>query len=336
MTVPGAYFRKAVIEEHPYPVKAAFMQCCNPLLAYADSRQTFDALAKLDFFSVTDIFMTPTAAMADIVLPAASHFEFNDLGHYGLGHGFILARPKVVNPPNECWPDIKILNELGKVLTPGPHWHEDFQDLMAEVLAPSGLTYDQFAEKGYLKGPDNFQKYRAAGFKTPSGKVELRLSQAEKFHVAALPRALDGPQAEGLKENPDYPLILTSSKDAFYLHSSYRWVARLRKQSPEPVVEIHPETAARYRIADGDAVMIETPMGAITQTARLNASLRPEVVHAAYGWWFPEAAAERQFDWTGSNFNMLTSTATLGREFGTPNLKGLRCRVYPKQKPGGI
>jgi anaerobic selenocysteine-containing dehydrogenase len=82
--------------------------------------------------------------------------------------------------------------------------------------------------------------------------------------------------------------------------------------------------------------MIETPMGAISQTARLNAGLRPEVVHAAYGWWFPEAAAESQFDWTGSNFNMLTSTAILGREFGTPNLKGLRCRVYPKQKPAGI
>ena len=72
----------------------------------------------LDFIAIADLFMTPTAAMADIVLPVASQFEFNDIGHYGLGHGYILARPKVVDPPEECWPDMKILNELGKLITP--------------------------------------------------------------------------------------------------------------------------------------------------------------------------------------------------------------------------
>ena len=117
MTVPPGLFRKAALEEFPYPIKAAYMQGTNALVTYADSRKTFEALCKLDFIALADIFMTPTASLADIVLPAATHFEFNDIGHYGLGHGYILARPKVVDPPHECWPDIKILNELGKALT---------------------------------------------------------------------------------------------------------------------------------------------------------------------------------------------------------------------------
>ena len=99
MTVPPAFFRQAVIEGTPYPVGAAYVQCANPLMAYADSRQTYEALMKLEFLAVSEIFMTPTAALADILLPAATHFEFNDIGHYGLGHGCILARPRVVEPP---------------------------------------------------------------------------------------------------------------------------------------------------------------------------------------------------------------------------------------------
>ena len=118
------------------------------LLAYADSRQTYDTLMKLDFLAVSDIYMTPTAALADVVLPAATHFEFNDIGHYGLGHGFILARPKVVNPPGQCWPDIKILNELGKSITPGKYWHDNWEDLLNDLVSPAGLSYSQFVEKG--------------------------------------------------------------------------------------------------------------------------------------------------------------------------------------------
>ena len=76
---------------------------------------------KLDFLAVSEIFMKPTAALTDVVLSAATHFEFNDIGHYGLGHGYILACPRVVEPPKKCCPDIKILNELGKTLTPSEY-----------------------------------------------------------------------------------------------------------------------------------------------------------------------------------------------------------------------
>lgn len=326
MTVPSGLFRKAVLEEFPYSVKAAYMFGTNPLVTYAESPKTHAALLKLDFLAVADIFMTPTACMADIVLPAATQFEFNDIGHYGLGHGLILARPKVVDPVPECWPDIKILNELGKKLTSGQYWYEDYEGLLEEILQPAGLNYAEFAARGYLKGTEQFQKYLASGFKTPTGKVELSLSRAERFNLASLPRPGKLPE----EENKDFPLVLTSCKSRFYLHSSYRWFDRLREKRPLPKVEIHPQTAAQYGIKNGNAVIIETDRGAITQFADLTDAIHPGVVNAAYGWWFPEAGSESQYDWKTSNYNMLTSMETLGKEFGTPNLKGLSCRIRRK------
>jgi anaerobic selenocysteine-containing dehydrogenase len=326
MTVPPAYFKRAILEEYPYAVKAAYMQCTNPLLGQADSRNTFDALSKLDFLAVSEIFMTPTAALADIVLPAATHFEFNDIGHCGLGHGYILARPKIVEPPEECWPDMKILNELGKMLTSNQYWFDDYEEILEELLRPSGLDYDRFVERGYLKGDERFRKYEASGFKTPTGKVELWLSRADQMGVNALPQFAGLPE----EDDPEFPLVLTSAKSPYYLHSSYRWVERLRKHSPGPRAEMHPETAGKYHIRDGDEVLIETRKGQIVQVAYLNADIHPKVIHASYGWWFPEGSAASQYEWEKSNYNILTSIDKLGKEFGTPNLKGIGCRVKPQ------
>jgi anaerobic selenocysteine-containing dehydrogenase len=326
MTVPPGLFSEAVLEEFPYPVKAVYIHGTNPLVTHADSRKTFAAYMKLDFIAVADIFMTPSASMADIVLPAATHFEFNDIGHFGLGHGYILARPKVVDPPEECWPDIKILNELGKALTSEEYWYDDYEKLLDEVLEPSGFRYAQFVAQGHLKGSEQFQKYLSAGFKTPSGKVELSLSQAEKLKLSALPGFSGLPD----KDHEDFPLVLTSAKSRFYLHSSYRWLKPLREKRKHPTAQIHPETAGKLGIKDGDEIIIETRNGEITQIAKVTDAIHPKVINAAYGWWFPEAKSESQYDWKTANFNILTSMEPLGKEFGTPNLKGIGCRIRRK------
>jgi anaerobic selenocysteine-containing dehydrogenase len=323
MTIPPAFLRKAILEGVPYPVRAVYAMCCNPMLSYADSRLTYRALTSLDFLAVSEIFMTPTAALADIVLPAATQYEFNDIGHYGIGHGYILARPGVVDPPEECWPDLKILNELGKRISPPEHWHEDYNRFVEDLVKPSGLTYGQFCEKGYLKGPEKFKKYEEKGFATPTRKVELLLSTAGQFKLRPLPDFRGLPE----EEDEQYPLVLTSAKSRYYLHSSYRWIERLRKLNPRPTVEIHPETAKKYDISEGDEVVIETKYGSIRQFAKLTEGVHPGVACAAHGWWFPEGNPENQYDWDKSNFNMLTSAGKLGKEYGTPNVKGLACRI---------
>ncbi len=323
MTTPPSLFRGAVLEGKPYPVRGYYGMCTNPMVAWADSRVTYETFKSLDFAAVAEIFMTPTAAMADIVLPVAHQYEMNDIGHYGIGHGMILARPKVVDPPGECWPDMKILNELGKRVSPPELWHENHEEFLEDLVRPAGLTYHEFVEKGYLKGPDSVRTYETKGFQTPTGKVELRLSTAEKFKLKPLPEFTGFPE----EDDPDYPLLVISAKSRYYLHSSYRWITKLREKRPHPLVEIHPDTAARYGIADGDEVVIETKYGAITQRACVTDIIHPRVVSAAIGWWFPEGSPETQFDWRKSNFNMLTSMGKLGKEFGTPNMKKLPCRI---------
>jgi len=326
MTIAPAFFRKAVLDGVPYPVKGYYGICTNPLVTWAESRLTYEAFMNLDFVAAAEIFMTPTASLADIVFPVAHQYEMNDIGHYGIGHGMILARPKVVDPPAECWPDIKIMNELGKRISPPELWHADFEDFLQDVLKPSGLSYTDFVEKGYLKGPDRFKFYEQKGFRTPTGKVELKLSTAEKFKLKPLPEFAGLPE----KEDANYPLIMISVKSKYYLHSSYRWVKRLRDKMPNPIAAIHPETAAAHGIADGDPVAIETRYGEITQLARLTDTLHPRVVNVALGWWLPEGDPAEQYEWRKANVNMLTSVGKLGKEFGTPNLKNLPCRIRKK------
>jgi len=321
MTVPSTYFRRAVMGETPYPVKAAYMQCTNPLMGYADADLTYQALTRLDFLAVSDVFMTPTAAMADIVLPAATQFEFNDIGHYGLGHGIVLARKKIVDPPQSCWPDLRIINELGKRLTRPEYWFDDEQAMLEAVLKPSGLTFDAFSQKGYLKGPETFQKYAATGFKTASKKVELNLGMADKWGLSPIPEFSQKP--------PDsaYPLLLTSAKSPNYLHSAYRWMDSLRQKEPVPICQIHPLTAKKTGISEGNSVLVETFYGDMVQTAHITDRIRPEVIMAAYGWWFPEDDSALDESWKRSNYNRLTHTQELGKAFGTPTLKGIPCRI---------
>ncbi|MFO7803859.1 MAG: molybdopterin-dependent oxidoreductase [Desulfovermiculus sp.] len=325
MTVPPAFFRQAVLEEDPYPVRAAYMQCTNPLMTYADAYRTYKALEKLEFMAVSDVVMTPTAAMADVVLPAASQFEFNDIGHYGLGHGLILARPKLLDPPGQCRPDMAIINDLGRRLCDPGLWFESYEHILESLLAPSGLDWDVFVQQGMLKGSDRSQHYLAKGFATPSGKVELALSSADSLGADPLPIWRDN------RPSPDshFPLILTSAKSPHFLHSSYRWVDSLRRREPTPLMQVHPHTAARYGLVHGQPAWLETSVGSIQQQVEVTDQVQPGVVCAVHGWWFPELGGHRPESWQTANLNCLTSVQELGRQFGTPRLRGIPCRLKP-------
>jgi len=327
MTVPPALFKRAVLEEFPYPVKGVYIMGANPLLTNADSKMTLNAFMKLDFIAVSDMFMTPTAAFADIVMPSAAAFEFNDIGHAGLGHGCILARPKLVDPPDECWPEIKIINEIGKRLTTRDLWYDDYNEFLNDLLRPAGMNFAEFADIGHLEGAERYKKYETSGFKTSSGKVELVLSRSQELKLPAMPSFTNLPD----DEDPNYPFVLTGKKDRFYPHSSYRSDKTLRRHSPRPTVEIHPGTAERFGIRNGDEVLFKTKTGEVSQFARISDKIHPRVIYVSYGWWFPESGHETQYEWKRSNYNMLISADRLGREFGTPNIKGIGCNIRKKE-----
>ncbi len=208
---------------------------------------------------------------------------------------------------------MKILNELGRRISPVEYWHDDFEELLEEVLKPTKLSYAEFVARGYLKGPDQFRLYETKGFRTPTGKVELKLSTGEKLKLKPLPEFTSLPEAY----DPDFPLILISAKSRYYLLSSYRWVARLREKRPHPLVEIHPETAAAYEISDGDRVVVATRYGEITQIAHVTDIVHPRVVSAALGCGFrkEQRGAIRMAQ---VEFNMLTSMARRGKNSEHP------------------
>jgi anaerobic selenocysteine-containing dehydrogenase len=329
--VPSQMIVKAILTGKPHPIRMMYIQGGNPLLSYANAKETFEAMKMVDFLAVSEIFLTPTAQVADIVLPAATHFEFDDIGHFGLPHGFILARPKIVEPRGECWPDSKILNELGKHLGLAKYFWKDMGAFLDEILKPAGMTFDDFKTIGILKGKWEYKNYAKKGFKTPSGKVEIFSRQLEEWGYDPLPRYHELPESpystpELFKE---YPLIFTSAKDPFYFHSSNRNISSLRKLSSDPVVLIHPETASRFGIDQGDWVSIETKRGTIQQKARLNSEIDPKVIVLSFGWWFPERKDLELSGWNESNLNILTdNNPPYDPAIGSTPLRAVLCRVH--------
>ena len=326
---PSQLVVKAILSEAPQAIRMMYVQGGNPLLSYANARETFQALRKLDFLTVAEIFMTPTAQLADLVLPTATNFEFDDIGHYGLPHGFILARPKVVDPPEECWPDLKILNEFGKKLGHENSFWPDLRACLDDVLKPAGMTYEDLKSKGMLKGKWTYRSYEGKGFGTPSKKVEIYSSRFKEWGYAPLPFWRGEKSAPDDFQMGDLDLILTSAKDPNYFHSAYRNLPSLRKLSPDPEILLHPDTAEKLGVQEGDWIFIETKLGRIRQKAVFERDLHPRVVVAAYGWWFPERKDLKLSGWKESNINILTENAPpYEPAVGSTNLRAIPCRVF--------
>lgn len=321
----------AIIEQKPYPLKAGLVFGANPLLTYANSRLAEKGFRALDFLVVSDLFMSPTAALADVVLPVATNLEYDDMGQFPGRNGWVTARRKLVEPPGECLPDVMIINRLAQRLGLGEYFWNDEVAALDAILKPAGLTYQEFKKMGMLRAEKSYRKYEKEGFRTPSGKVELVSSRLEQMGYDGLPVMREPPETpfgspELLRE---YPLVLTSGKSPFFQHASHRMVKSLRRLAPEPVVKLNPETARRFGLKAGEMVAIETPHGSIRQKLELDDGIDPRVAVAAFGWWFPERSVTDNGRWQEANVNMLTSDVPVDPAMGTPNLRGFLCRVCP-------
>lgn len=321
--IPPHVMNKAILEEDPYPIKAAMFMVSNPLVSWPDSGETHRALMKLEFIAVSELFMTPTAAMADIVLPAAWGMEHEELGYWPGWHEEIRSYPKLADPPDECWPDTKIINELAKRLGLAEDFWEDDNEALDLMLKPSGLSYETFKKQRVMKPS---QEYRRRYFPTGSGKIEIYSERLRMLGYEPMPLWKD---LGGVKDVPEtYPLLLTNGKEETYMMSGFRHVATMRIIRPDPLVELHPETAQRLGLKEGGWVYIETETGRVKQKLSLNRNIDPRVVIAAFGWWFPEKG-ESGIGWKESNINMLVpSGPDYDPSTGGVTLRGLPCRVY--------
>ena len=127
----------------------------------------------------------------------------------------------------------------------------------------------------------------------------------------------------------EYPYILNAGlRPPTFFHSANRQLPWLREIRPDPLVEIHPETAKKHGIREADWVWIESPRGRVRQRARLTEAIDPRVVVAEHGWWYPEIKDEGH-GWDVSNINILTddSHASMDPVMGATNLRVLLCKL---------
>ena len=341
---------RAILEDTPYPVRAVIGFGANMLLAHADGRRGREALAALEFYAHADLFMNPTAELADVVLPVASAFE-----REGLKIGFdispeaqslIQLRPAVAPPPGEARPDTGIVFDLAMRLGLGAaFWDGDVEAAYRHQLAGTGVTPEQLrAAPGGVRVPSATRHLKHAeanangaprGFATPSRRVELYSPTFLDHGYAPLPEFSEPPTSPVTR--PDlaarFPLVLTSAKSAVFCQTQHHALTSLRKRAPHPEVELHPEAAQARGIADGDWVSIETPEGSVRARARLNANLDPRVVVGEHGWW--QGCAELgapgydPFGPLGANFNLLIGTAARDPVSGTASYRSSLCEVRP-------
>ncbi|MFC2002853.1 molybdopterin dinucleotide binding domain-containing protein [Chloroflexota bacterium] len=297
-------------------------------MSYPNSEQTYRALMKLDFMVVFEIFMTPAAAIADIVLPVATGLEHETVGYWPGWYEEIRMYPKVIDPPGEARPDTHIINELAKRLV----LKEDFFDGEAEawdlMLKPSALSFEDFKRKRVLHAKREYDKYK---FPTGSGKVEIYSKQLEELGYSPMPRWEELLRPSELSN--EYPLLMTNDKEKAYLLTGYKMISALRNMKPEPMVWLSPETAGEIGLSEGDTVYIETKTGRIKQRLGLDPDLDPRVVFVDYGWWFPEDGPSSLYGWRKSNINIIVGSSELPCDpvTGSLQLRGIPCRVYRAQ-----
>lgn len=331
--VPGDSLLDAILDAKPYPVRAMFLAGGNPALTWPNTARVLAALDALDFLVVMDLFMTSTAQHATLVLPAAGPLERRQLitrqGPHGVGQPswwVTLRRPAAAagERRTEWW----VWAELARRLGCGEFypWASE-EDAIADLLAPTGLRIEDLRAnpQGVFWGAAPPERgYEEIGFATPSGKVELRSSVLARHGCDPLPGYWEP------RESPysapetalDYPLILNAGKRvAVYTHSRHRNLASLRRVEPEPVAEIHPDTAARQGLQDGDMARVSSPRGSIVVKLKVTPKILAGVVSLLHGW-------------EEANANLLTDDQACDPVISCPSLRAGLCRIDAVAEPG--
>ena len=333
---------RAMITGKPYPVKAGITTFSNPMLTQANTKIVFKAIKSLDLYIVHDFWLTPSALLADYVLPAACWLE-RPQAEPVLADNRIIGGERVLPPviPGEFEyrTDYEFFRGLGIRLGQEEYWPWKTDEEVADYrLKPLGMTFREFMDErdGIYFPPKQYMKYKKmGGFSTPTGKVELWSTVLERLGYDPLPSYCE--PKESPISTPDlakeYPLMLiTGGRFQPYFHSEHRQIESIRKRRPEPRAQIHPLTARKLNIQEGDWVWIETKRGRVRQRCVYFDGINPQVVHAEHGWWFPELPGEEP--WLGgvweSNINVVTDDDPHRcdpRSGGWP-LKTSLCRVY--------
>ncbi|MDH4573777.1 molybdopterin-dependent oxidoreductase [Salinicola acroporae] len=338
-------FRRAVLEAHPYPIRALMSFGTNFVASQADAASNLRALHALDFHVHADIFMNPTAECADIVLPVNLPAERD-----ALKIGFeidqaavetIQFRQKAIDCEFDARSDYDIALELatrlghaeaffnGDIET-GWNWQLEPLGISVEQLrrCPGGKRFPQQAPLYKYRQSDSTDRLK--GFPTESGLVELYSERLFDVHYPPVATHLES-DAANESDNARYPLTLTTAKSGWFVHTSHRHIASLRKKSPDPGVEISPALASSRGLEEGDWAVIETNAGQAELRVKLNQRLDDRVVIAEFGWWQSSEAFNRPATPVAGpgtrNINAVLSDHARDPISGSVPLRAVSCQI---------
>lgn len=314
----------AILDRSPYPLNMVVVQSGNPVITMADANRARKAFARLETLVVIDMFMTETAKLADVILPASSCFEKTQLNRSSIRNNPIFLQRGVIPPVGSSWPDWKIVFELGRKLGFAAEFPwTSVEEAIDYQLEPTGITVKELLENepGFRLGAHSYEKYKGKGFDTPSGKVEFYSPRLAQAGFAAVPFQ-DGPgdSSIGFADCSDeYPMLgMSGSRDIRFTNTQFRTIPSLLKDGAGCIVDIHPDDARLKIIADGDEIRVETPKGAIEMKARISPLVRAGTVCIAWGWGEYDAR---------SNLNVLTEDDKRSTITGTSTSRSFMCRV---------
>ncbi|HSW58273.1 MAG TPA: molybdopterin-dependent oxidoreductase, partial [Dehalococcoidales bacterium] len=331
---------RAILTRQPYPVTAMISWESNPLLWAANTQIVHSAMSSpnLELYVVLDFFMTPSALMADYVLPVASWLERDYIDTIEDFADFAVGGEKAVEPLGERKEDYYFWRELGRRLGQKEYWRwEDSKAMMIERLKPTGLDFSEFIQTGCLMNPPVEKKYeKYGGFATPSGKFEFYSSILKELGYDPLPFYEE--PAESPVRTPEvarqYPFILnTGGRFMPQHHSEFRQIGiGMREKHPDPLVDVNILDAQKLDIHEGDWIFIETRRGRIKQRARVSDRIPAGIVNTEASWWFPELPAEEPSlhgVWeSNANVLCLDEPDTLDPLTGGWQSRALLCKIY--------
>ena len=328
---------RAMEEGRPYPIRALVVQATNPLLTYGDTARVQRALAALDLLVVLEYRLTPTAQLADYVLPIAGALERPVLQVHGGIANAAYGGPAAVAPYYERRCDYDVFRELGRRLGQAEFWPEEtLEDAFASQLLPAGLSWEEFCIEGTYWPRPAYAKHEAlgadgrpVGFATTTGRIELA-SEFLPFHGGS---RLPGPVLGGPKA-PRRPLtLITGARRQPYNASMYFENPRFRDGAAAPEATVSPACAEALGLREGDAVEVVTDAG-VARFVLAVAAMRDDVVSVDYGWWHPEwGADERLGGMDESNANHLTRCEVGEPMIGSWSYNAIPCDLRLSEEP---
>ena len=330
MANPSAVFR-AMAHGTPYPIKALLSLGNNTLLGFANMKLIYQGMMNQDLIVVHEHMMTPTAQLADYVLPGDSWLERPHLHDAWGWMAMIRISEQAMQPPGECRGVYAFWRGLALRMGLAEHFPwRTVEEVYDHRLRKTGLTFAQFENAFEGDIPTlRYRKYEQTGFATPSGKVELRSSVLEGLGFDPLPYYREDPAPD-----PRYPLSLFMGvrEDEFF-QTGHRHIPELRKRCPEPTIFLHADDARAHALDDGVWIEVETEAGSVRGKVAIRDDMPRGLIRVPHGWWKPETAQGKENlsgAWHFADAQITRDDEDfLDREQGIPHLKGIPCRISP-------